>query len=130
MIPIFIAKIGIFFAAAGDACNLPVHYFFFLPSWWEYLNGQVNTGGVCEIDFAFPGDIWLVGLAILDILLRIAGFVAVVSIIIAGAQLITSEGNAEKATSARNRLMNALIGLAIAVIAAAVVTFVGKSLGG
>jgi hypothetical protein len=75
-----------FFSAVPDACK--EKGFLFLPPWWEYLkdNLTVNAIGSCTVKFAFPGDIWLVGLAILDMLLRIAGFAAVISIIISGFQ--------------------------------------------
>jgi hypothetical protein len=118
-------KFPLFFA---DAC--PSHSFFLLPNWWEYLQRSADSvSGQCIVAFNFPGDIWLVGLAVLDILLRLAGIVAVVSIIVSGAQLVLSEGSPEKATSARNRLINSLIGLAIAAGATGLVTFIGKDIG-
>jgi len=114
----------LYFAAAS--CS---HNFFFFIDWWKYLPNQ-PTPPDCAINMNFPGDIWLVGLAILDMLLRLAGFLAVVSIIIAGAQLIFSEGSPDKATAARNRLFNSLIGLAIAFTATAAVVLVGNTVGG
>ena len=104
-------------------------FFFFIPPWWQYLT-TTDTSLGCKITFDPPGDIWLVGLAVLDMLLRLAGFIAVISIIIAGVSQLFSGGNPEKAASARKRLYNSLIGLAIALIATAFVTFLGRSLGG
>jgi hypothetical protein len=69
-------------------------------------------------------------LAVLDMLLRIGGFAAVISIIIAGVQYIMSTGSPEKGTSARKRLTNSLIGLAIILIATGLVSFIGNSIGG
>jgi hypothetical protein len=100
--------------------------FFLLPAWWKYL--QVNTSD-CSIIFNFPGDLWLVALALLDILLRIGGMVAVVMIIVAGVRYMTSTGNTEKAVSARKTAVNALIGLAITLIATALVAFIGNRIG-
>jgi hypothetical protein len=111
---------------AATSCS---HPFFFLPNWWKYLSTQPAPPD-CNITLTFPVDLWLIGLAVLDMLLRIAGFVAVISIIIAGAELILSEGSPDKATAARNRLINSLIGLAIAASAAAVVALIGTSVGG
>ncbi|MBX4190712.1 pilin [Candidatus Saccharibacteria bacterium] len=102
--------------------------FFFLPNWWEFLKQPSPPN--CNIAFNFPGDIWAVGLAILDMLLRIGGFVAVISIIIAGIQYIVSSGSPENVTSARKRIINSFIGLAIVLIASAVVAFIGKTFGG
>jgi len=118
-----------FFAAVGDTCTLKSHSFFFLPSWWEYLNTRVDALGECSPTFNFPSDILGVGLAVLDMLLRLAGFAAVVSIIIAGAQYIFANGTPDKAAAARRRIYNSLIGLAIALTATALVTFVGNQIG-
>jgi hypothetical protein len=131
MIPLFIAKLNLFFlAAVNDKCTPRGGSFFFLPHWWQYVGGKVDSTGTCAVNFNFPDDIWLVGLSIIDMLLVIAGFVAVASIIIAGGQLILSEGSPEKATNARNRLINSLVGLAIAAGAAALVGFIGAYIGG
>ena len=115
---------GAFFAAA--TCN---HSFFFLPSWWEYLPKQPSPPN-CNISFTFPQDIWAVGLAVLDMLLRIGGFVAVISIIVAGVQYITAMGEPEKGAAARKRLTNSLIGLVIVLIASGAVAFIGNAVKG
>ena len=128
MIPL-VAKASLFlFAAPGDACNLPSSTFFFLPPWWEYLKGAQDQLGQCTPAVNFPHVILPIGLALLDILIRLSGLVAIVSIIIAGVTYITSSGNPEKAASARKRIYNALIGLAVVFIAAGVVAFIGNSL--
>jgi hypothetical protein len=123
----------------GTAClkyqvqDLNKNNFFFLDHWWKYLKLQQDALGNCvpTVDiWNHPNDLWLIGLAVLDSLLKIAGFVAVISIIIAGAQLITAEGSPDKAVNARNRLVNSLVGVAIAVSATAFVSFLGNSLGG
>jgi hypothetical protein len=111
---------------AAITCN---HTFFFLPSWWEYLPNPPNPP-LCNINFSFPGDILFVGLAVLDMLLRIGGFVAVISIIVAGVQYITSSGSTDNASNARKRLTNSLIGLAIIIIASGTVAFIGNTFGG
>lgn len=67
-------------------------------------------------------------MAILDMLLRIAGFAAVIGILISGITYILAQGNPEKAAGARKALYNALIGLAIAFTAALIVAFVGRNL--
>ena len=117
----------------GDSCDLShqAHQvFFIIPPWWEYLKGAYDPLLQCAPSFTFPGDILPVGLAVLDMLLRLAGFVAVISIIISGVEYITSTGNAEKIINARRRWINALTGLAIALVATAAVSFVGRNLVG
>src|SRR5665213_100264 len=117
-----------FAAAAGTACTISNHAFFFLPPWWEYLKTTTDALGQCAPSFTFPNDIFSVGLALVDILLRVAGFAAVVSIIIAGVQHLLTDGNPEKAAAARRRLYNSVIGLLIAITATAMVTFIGNQL--
>lgn len=121
MILAILSKIPFFAASTCKTGNA----FFFLPPWWEYL-GVDNS---CSVKFSGIGDIWLVGLAILDMLLRLAGFLAVISIIIAGVSYMTAAGNAEKVTSARKRIVNSLVGLFIAMTAAGLVAFIGNSIG-
>lgn len=122
-----------FGVAPGVTCDLKEGSggsFFGLPNWWEYLKGKGDLVGNCSPDFKFPQDIWAIALAGIDILLFIAGIIAVVMIIVAGVTYITSMGSSEKAVSARKRITNALIGLGVVLIASAVVSSVGKSFGG
>lgn len=109
------------FAAAS--CTKP---FLGLPSWHEYLQHDAQ----CQIsDFSVPDDLVLVALAVVDILLRVAGIVAVLFVIIGGIQYVTSQGNPDEATKARNTIINALLGLALAMIAVGAVSFIGRRLG-
>lgn len=108
----------------------PVNDFFGFPHWWEYIaNGEKDAFGKCVPSVNFPDGLWAIGLAVVDILLFFAGVVAVVMIILAGINYITSMGNPEKAISARKKITNSLIGLGIVLIASAVVSFIGKNFG-
>lgn len=115
------------FLFAAATCD---HSFFFIPNWWEFLKEQPKVASDCSITFTFPGDILPVSLAIVDMLLRVAGLVAIISIIIAGIGYITAAGDVQKTASARKRIYNSLIGLAIVAIASGFVAFIGNSLGG
>jgi len=129
MFAFIFAKFSNFFFAT--ACTLPgagKNSFFGFPHWWQYLKGELDPLKQCAPAFTFPGDLLAVGLAIVDMLLRVAGLVAIVSIIIAGVQYITASGMVEKTASARKRIYNALIGLAIVAIASGVVAFIGNKL--
>lgn len=68
-----------------------------------------------------------IGLAVLDMLLYAAGFVAVLMVIAAGLEFIFAGGETDKAAEARKRIQNSLIGLVIAVSATAIVSFIGKA---
>lgn len=100
--------------------------FFGLPRWYKYL----TLDNQCQVtNFTVPGDLVLVALAVIDILLRIAGIVAVFFIVYAGIQYTTSQGNPDATAKAQSGLINALIGLALTVVAIAGVTFIGNRLG-
>ncbi len=104
------------FAAAGDCQG----GFFGFPVWYKYLKGA----DTCQPQLTQLNDIWLIVLAIIEIMLRIAVAVAVAYVLIGGFKYITSRANPEKTSSAKNTIVDALIGLVIAVAATAVVSFV------
>lgn len=100
--------------------------FFGFPTWYQYLELDSN----CHVaDFTVPGDLILVVLAFVDILLRLAGIVAVVFVIVGGAQYITSQGSPDATAKAQSTIINALIGLIVAVTAIVFVTFIGNRFG-
>jgi hypothetical protein len=104
--------------------------FFGLRHWFEYLPDDRFRGcDIVKFKFFPPNsDVPLILLAIVDSLLRIAGMVAVAFIIYGGIKLITSQGNPEDTARAKDTLINALIGLGVALVAVAFVTFVGREL--
>ena len=125
-----ITSIFTFFAAVPANCK---HQFFGLVPWYQYLNVNSN----CDItNFTiFPSnaghsDVPLVLVAIVDDLLRVAGIVAVAYVIVGAIKLITSQGNPEDMSRAQGTVINALIGLAIAIVAVGFVSFLGSKLGG
>jgi len=134
---LYLAKLSSFFTVASAStfstgCNPSSQgqFFNFIPHWWEYLkHGSIDATGQCAPMAQLPGDAWAIGLAVLDMLLRVAGFLAVVSIIVAGIEFIVATGNPEKGAAARKRIINSLVGLAIAMVATAAVSFIGKTLG-
>ena len=65
----------------------------------------------------------LVG-TIIDIISVVVGIMAVIMIIVAGAKFITSCGDANKVSSAKNSLLYAIIGIAIVALAQVIVRFV------
>jgi hypothetical protein len=131
MMYLALAKVQFVLAAAG--CARPESKFFFIPNWWKYIpKGRWHTDalGQCSASFKFPDDIWPIALSVVDMLLAVAGFIAVISIIIAGIEYLTTMGNSEKGVSARKRIVNSLVGLAIVLVATTGVSFIGKTIGG
>lgn len=106
--------------------------FFGLTPWYEYL--KLNSK--CEVvNFnIFPSggetsDVPLILLAVTDSLLRLAGMVAVAFVIYGAFQYVTSQGEPERSARAQSTILNALIGLAVALIAVAAISFVGRRIG-
>lgn len=123
-----------FFSQYFAACT--EQSFFSLPTWYRYLQ-PVEEDGVCRVPFSimengiFNGDgMILVILGIIDILIRLAALVAVGFVIYGGFKYMTSQGSPEGTKNAQSTILNAVIGLAVAILASAIVFFVGSSLGG
>lgn len=99
-----------------------------LPKWYEYLQCTKNTNSdgttAYTPDLSNINDVWLIGAAVLEILLRLASLFAIVLVIWGGIQYVTSRGEPDKTSKARGTILNALIGLTIAVISASLVAFV------
>jgi uncharacterized membrane protein YjgN (DUF898 family) len=111
---------------AADACT--EKGISIIPSWYHYVDRSVDATGRCGLNFKFPDDLGLVGLAIIEILLRLGAIVAVGYIIYAGFMYMTSQGEPDKAKNAQQMITNAVIGLVIALLATGVVTFIGGQL--
>ena len=85
-----------------QTCALPIY-----PSNKADLMGVVNT--------------------IINVIIGIVGFVAVIMMIMGGISFITSQGDSAKVTKARNTILYGVVGLVVALLAFAIVNFVLKS---
>lgn len=120
--------------ASAAPCE-PANSFLGIPTWYKYLEGE-NSSGRCSPVLEDRGDddprrfnvVLPIALAVLEIFIRLAGIVAVVMVFIGAFRFITTQGNSEKAASARKTIINAIIGLVIVIIATTVVNFIGNSL--
>jgi hypothetical protein len=117
-------------AAVAQGCEKT---FFGLVPWYHYLN--VSGPPECEVSFNLlpkggrASDVPLVMVAIVDDLLRIAGIIALAMVIVGATQFITSQGNPEDRAKAQSTVINALIGMAVAIVAVAFVSFIGNKVG-
>jgi hypothetical protein len=137
------------YAAVDPACDKS-SAFLGMPVWYKYLDvgpktsttkdGKTSTDpcaiigpvvttpgesfGTLDVQKAIPR----VGLAVVEILLRIAGMVAVAFVIYGGFKYVTSQGEPEAFKAAQKTIINALIGVAIAVMAVTIVNVVGGAL--
>jgi hypothetical protein len=120
-------------AAAQDAAACGRDKTFFgLPVWYKYLkveNLSVDTTlKNCRFVIEDSTDYWLIGLAVIEMLLRLVGILAVGFVIYGGFRYLISQGEPDNTKKALQTIINALIGAAIAVIASAVVSFIAGRL--
>ncbi|MDB5164947.1 MAG: rane protein of unknown function [Candidatus Saccharibacteria bacterium] len=81
---------------------------------------QIDTTQDCNSD---GGGVQAIVKAIVTIISYIVGIAAIIIVLLSGLRYITSGGDAAKVSSAKNALIYALIGLAIAGLAQALVHF-------
>lgn len=107
--------------------------FFGMKPWYHYL--QTKGAPDCEIgnfnilpSGGHASDVPLILLAVVDDLLRIAGIVAVGFVIYGAFQYVASQGSPDATARAQGTVINALLGLAVSIIAVATVSFIGSRL--
>ncbi len=61
---------------------------------------------------------------VVDLLLWLTGIIAVIVIVIAGFRFVTSNGDPQQVSKARNTIIYAVVGIVVAVMAYAIVNFV------
>jgi len=81
-------------------------------------------------DIEQKGDLTSIVKTIINVIIGVVGFVAVVMMIIGGISFITSQGDAAKVTKARNTILYGVVGLIVAILAFAIVNFVLNSVFG
>lgn len=100
--------------------------FFELPSWHEYLQcgpggeGVVITEQNGELNI---GSLWLIGVAVLEILIRLSALGSVAFIIYGGFKYITSQGAPDATASARKTIMYSIVGFVVAIFASTGISF-------
>jgi len=136
--------------ASAQACSKS---FFGLPTWYEFLT--LSKPPNCEVQMSEQvttttttkdatgndvttttvngttsfKDIWLIVLAIIDILMTVAGVVGVIFVIVGGFKYVTSTGTPEKVSNAKNTILYAVVGVVVAIVASQIVGFIGHKLG-
>lgn len=65
---------------------------------------------------------------IIEILLAVAGLIAVVFLIVGGFRYITAGGNEEAAESAKKTILNAIIGIVVVILAFVIVRVISNAL--
>lgn len=135
-------------SAAGPDCsgnNWSDNNILGIPPWYKYLEGedveQLDGNTVCQPvinsdkvkgtgQSSLPkGDILLIAAAILEMLSRLAALAAFAYLIYGGFMYLTSSGNPEQVKKAGSTLLNAAIGLGIAISATTFINFFATRLG-
>jgi hypothetical protein len=112
------------YAACGDSnTNSRRVRFWGLPTWDEYLQTDPAQGNaVCN--FGFPEDIFLVLLAVAEMIVRAAAYVALGVVIFGGFKFMVSRGDPQKIADAKNTIQDAVIGLVIATLSTVIISYV------
>lgn len=121
LVPVLVLGLGFTFAPAASAeCNT------------DSLN--LSSGVDCAKGDKTPDSLFGgngnegIFKKIVNILLFVIGAVAVIMLIIGGIRYVTSAGDQNAVTAAKNTIMYAIIGIVVAVLAFAVVNFVLQGL--
>ena len=128
--------------AAGNQCYS--NGFFGFPHWYEYLDVQPvspepNPENIttCQVvgptasdgsGIDIPKAAISVALAIIDILLRVAGLVAFGYIVYSGFLFVLAQGDSNKEKQARQTIINAVVGMIVSITAVTLVSFIGSKL--
>jgi hypothetical protein len=101
-----------------------------LPTWYKYLEKELDSSGRCSPVIEDANAALPIGIAVLEIGLRLAGVVAVAMVFVGSFRFIASAGNGDAAAGARKTVINAIIGLIIVVMSTAIINFLGRTIVG
>lgn len=95
------------------------------PAWYRGLQkDDCSVKSPAEVSGGFSSFIWIIALNIIQILMVLVGYAAMLFLIKGGFQYITAAGSPDSMSSAKKTLANAVIGLIIAIAAASIVNAV------
>lgn len=103
-----------------------------VPTWYKYLDTDTAlsaASGSCKPEIKEYVDGILILFAIIEIMARIAMYIAIIMVIYGGIRMIVSQGSVEEVKKARETLINAIVGLVIALISVGIVNLAGGLLG-
>lgn len=112
------------------AAPCPGGSFLGFPKWYKYLDSLPSAAGVrgCTPKISQLSDVWLIVMAVIDLLLRVAALAAIIFVIYGAVQLMTSQGEPDRVNKGRQSILNALGGLAICIVAITIVSYVAGRL--
>jgi hypothetical protein len=95
------------------------------------LPGEEDDKGVCRVHLGnnidIPKTATLILVAVIELLTRVASLIALGYLIWGSIQYITSQGEAQSLSNAKTTIANSLIGLAITLLAIALIQFLARA---
>lgn len=140
IISLFLLPVGLLFSAQPlYACDLVpgsgAVSFEILTPWYKYLEGETVTksDGSTDCRPAFGNaNIAItaarIGVAVIEFMTRLAGFIALGFLIWGGIQYIISQGEPDGINHAKSTIANAITGLVITILAIGLVQFIGNTI--
>ena len=112
--------------ALADACSDKGKILTIQP-WYRGL----TEGAECSIkspkDMGISAFVWTIGLNVAEALLQVTAYVAVGFVLYGGFVFMTSGGAPDRAAAGRKTVMNALIGMVIAISAVVLVNLIART---
>ena len=105
--------------AAQAKCEGAASKTFTFPKWYQGLPGTCANPQIRQLN-----DFWVIVLNFIEILLQVVAYVAAGFLAWGGFKYIKSEGDPGKISEAKMAIINAIIGLVIALASVAIVDFV------
>ena len=104
---------------AEAKCEGAASRMFTFPKWYQGLSGTCANPQIRQLN-----DFWVIVLNFIEILLQVVAYVAAGFLAWGGFKYIKSEGDPGKISEAKMAIINAIIGLVIAMASVALVDFV------
>lgn len=122
---------GWYGAMASQPASAACGSFLTFPAWYDGLvDGDCNItaigGGSGQVDL--QKFIWTIAFNIVEILLQIVAYVTGFYVLYGGFQFITSTGSPDGTAKARKTIINALIGLVLAIAAVGIVNLISGAI--
>ena len=114
---------------ASDSKECPSGKILTLKPWYDGLMENCSLKSPGADTNSQANYIWKIALNIVDDLLQLIGYVTVGYIMYGGFLMMTSNGAPDKAAHGRKTIMNAAIGLVIALASVALVNFISSKIG-
>lgn len=100
------------------------------PTWFHGLSCTKAADGTESVQINSINKIWVIVMNVVQWLIIAGGYVALYFILWSGFKFITANGDPSRITSAKNTILNAVIGLVIVLASVAIVRTIQAGVGG